>query len=110
MGWQSILFDEAEGVATLTLSRPERLNALTAEMHEEIAEVMARVESASAIRALLITGAGRGFCAGQDLAHRRPGADGAPSAGNAIERYYNPLARRLRALPKPVIAAVNGVA
>lgn len=112
MAWETIRLETAEGVATLVLDRPARLNSFTAAMHEEIVEALATVEGDGAIRALLVTGAGRAFSAGQDLTDRWPAsADGAaPSAGEALERYYNPLIRRLRALPKPAIAAVNGVA
>lgn len=111
MTWQTILFDVADGVATLTLNRPDRLNSFVPEMHEEIAAVLGKVESDAAIRALLITGAGRGFCAGQDLNLRRSAdAGGSFDAGDSIDRYYNPLVRRLKALPKPVVAAVNGPA
>jgi len=111
MNWQTILFEVAEnGVALLTLNRPERLNSFTTAMHEEVSQALGRVEGETAIRALLITGAGRGFCAGQDLNLREATLGGDFDAGAAIERYYNPLVRRLRALKKPVIAAVNGPA
>jgi len=111
MNWQTILFEVAEnGVALLTLNRPERLNSFTTAMHEEVSQALGRVEGETAIRALLITGAGRGFCAGQDLNLREAALGGDFDAGAAIERYYNPLVRRLRALKKPVIAAVNGPA
>src|SRR5690242_9271928 len=110
MAWETIVFESSEGVATLTLSRPDRLNSLNAQMHEEIAAVLGTVESDVGIRALLITGAGRGFCAGQDLNLRDAGTIGDFDAGAALERYYNPLIRRLRALAKPIIAAVNGPA
>ncbi|HWI29632.1 MAG TPA: 2-(1,2-epoxy-1,2-dihydrophenyl)acetyl-CoA isomerase PaaG [Stellaceae bacterium] len=110
MGFARILFEEADGVATLTLNRPDRLNSLTAEMHEEIAKAIGVVESDPAIRALLVTGAGRGFCAGQDLNLSEAAAGGEFDAGAAIDRYYNPLVRRLKALKKPIIAAVNGPA
>jgi 2-(1,2-epoxy-1,2-dihydrophenyl)acetyl-CoA isomerase len=111
MAWQTILFDVADdGVALLTLNRPDRLNSFNVAMHEEVAQAVARVETEKAIRALLLTGAGRGFCAGQDLNLREASTGGDFDAGAAIERYYNPLVRRLRALKKPVIAAVNGTA
>jgi 2-(1,2-epoxy-1,2-dihydrophenyl)acetyl-CoA isomerase len=110
MAWETIIFEASEGVATLTLNRPDRLNSLNARMHEEIAAVLGSVESDPAIRALLVTGAGRGFCAGQDLNLRDAGATGDFDAGAALERYYNPLIRRLRALAKPIVAAVNGPA
>jgi 2-(1,2-epoxy-1,2-dihydrophenyl)acetyl-CoA isomerase len=110
MAWETIVFEASEGVATLTLSRPDRLNSFNDRMHEEIAAVLGTVESNAGIRALLITGAGRGFCAGQDLNLRDAGATGDFDAGAALERYYNPLIRRLRSLAKPIVAAVNGPA
>jgi len=110
MAWQTILFEVAEGVAGLTLNRPDRLNSFNAAMHEEVATALGSVESDPAIRALLITGAGRGFCAGQDLNLKEAASGGDFDAAAAIERYYNPLVRRLKALKKPVIAAVNGPA
>jgi 2-(1,2-epoxy-1,2-dihydrophenyl)acetyl-CoA isomerase len=111
MAFATILFDLADGVATLTFNRPDRLNSITEQMHQEIAAALGTVESDAAVRALLITGAGRGFCAGQDLNFRESlRASGEFDAGAALERYYNPLIRRLRALRKPVIAAVNGPA
>lgn len=110
MAYATILFELGDGVATLTLNRPERLNSFNTEMHEEVAAALATVESDAGIRALLLTGAGRGFCAGQDLNLREAAAGGEFDAGAAIDRYYNPLVRRLKALKKPVIAAVNGPA
>jgi 2-(1,2-epoxy-1,2-dihydrophenyl)acetyl-CoA isomerase len=110
MSYETIIFEAAEGVASLTLNRPDRLNSFNTRMHEEVAAVLGIVESDAAIRALLITGAGRGFCAGQDLNLREATASSDFDAGAAIDRYYNPLVRRLKALPKPVIAAVNGAA
>src|ERR1700739_2455405 len=98
MTWETIIFEASEGVATLTLNRPDRLNSLNARMHEEIASALGSVESDAAIRALLVTGAGRGSCAGQDLNLRDAGATGDFDAGAALERYYNPLIRQLRAL------------
>ena len=110
MGFATILFELDQGVATLTLNRPERLNSFNAAMHEEVATALATVEGDAGIRALLVTGAGRGFCAGQDLNLRDAASGGEFDAGAAIDRYYNPLVRRLKALRKPVIAAVNGPA
>jgi 2-(1,2-epoxy-1,2-dihydrophenyl)acetyl-CoA isomerase len=110
MGFATILFETGDGFATLTLNRPDRLNSFNSAMHEEVATALGTVERDPAIRALLITGAGRGFCAGQDLNLREASAGGDFDAGAAIDRYYNPLVRRLKALPKPVVAAVNGPA
>ncbi|HEX7968672.1 MAG TPA: 2-(1,2-epoxy-1,2-dihydrophenyl)acetyl-CoA isomerase PaaG [Stellaceae bacterium] len=110
MGWETITFEASDGVGTLTLNRPERLNSFNARMHEEVAAVLGTIERDAAIRALLLTGAGRGFCAGQDLNLRDAGNAADFDAGAALERYYNPLIRRLRSLKKPIVAAVNGPA
>ncbi len=111
MDYQHILFDLAEGVATLTLNRPERLNSFTVAMHQEVRDALTRVRDDPSARALVLTGAGRGFCAGQDLNDRAvtPGGQ-RPDLGESIDRFYKPLVLALRSLPKPVIAAVNGVA
>lgn len=106
-----ILSDVQNGVMTLTLNRPERLNSFNDEMHRQLAEALAQAERDDAIRCLLITGEGRAFCAGQDLNDRNVDPNGAaPDLGASVENFYNPLVRRLAKLPKPVIAAVNGVA
>jgi len=99
------------GVATLTLHRPDRLNSFTVAMHEEIQAALAHVRGDRAVRCLVLTGAGRGFCAGQDLSDRAvaPGQS-ANDLGMSIEKFYIPLVTALRKLPLPVIAAVNGVA
>lgn len=107
----SIRLETAGAVATLTLARPDTLNAFTDAMHREIAEALDIVETgggARRLRALLITGAGRAFCAGQDLAQRKDAAGA--DLGETLQRYYSPLILRLRALEMPVVAAVNGVA
>lgn len=111
MGFNSIEFDVNEGVATLTLNRPKALNSFTLEMHAEVREVMQQVINDASIRCLVLTGAGRGFCAGQDLGDRSVSTDGgAPDLGESVEKNYNPLIRSIMNLPKPVICAVNGVA
>jgi 2-(1,2-epoxy-1,2-dihydrophenyl)acetyl-CoA isomerase len=98
-------------VATLTLHRPDRLNSFTVAMHAEVRSALDQVATAPGVRCLVLTGAGRGFCAGQDLADRAvaPGGAGV-DLGASIEQYYKPLLLRLRSLPMPTIAAVNGVA
>ena len=111
MAYNTILFDMVGGVAKLTLNRPDRLNSFTGEMHDEVADALSRVEGGQDVRVLLLTGAGRGFCAGQDLSDRSvsPGGVGV-DLGASLEDRYNPLVRRLVALPVPVVCAVNGVA
>ena len=111
MAYQTILFEVDDGVARLTFNRPERLNSFTAQMHGEVAAALGEIERDVAIRTLLLTGAGRGFCAGQDLADRAVAPGDAPvDLGDSVERYYAPLVQRLAGLPKPVVCAVNGVA
>ncbi|WP_159872982.1 MULTISPECIES: 2-(1,2-epoxy-1,2-dihydrophenyl)acetyl-CoA isomerase PaaG [unclassified Raoultella] len=106
-----ILSTVEQGVMTITLNRPDRLNSFNDLMHQQLAECLTQAERDDSVRCLLITGAGRGFCAGQDLNDRNVDPNGpAPDLGLSVERFYNPLVRRLAALPKPVIAAVNGVA
>ncbi|WGL58201.1 2-(1,2-epoxy-1,2-dihydrophenyl)acetyl-CoA isomerase PaaG [Kluyvera intermedia] len=106
-----ILSDIDQGVMTITLNRPDRLNSFNDAMHQQLSDCLKQAERDETIRCLLITGAGRGFCAGQDLNDRNVDPSGpAPDLGMSVERFYNPLVRRLAALPKPVICAVNGVA
>jgi 2-(1,2-epoxy-1,2-dihydrophenyl)acetyl-CoA isomerase len=107
MAFSTITLAIEENVATVTLNRPDRLNSFTETMHEDLRGAIAEVKSGG-VRALLITGAGRGFCAGQDLTDRAN--NGNADAGSSLERNYNPLVKSLRDLEMPVIAAVNGVA
>jgi 2-(1,2-epoxy-1,2-dihydrophenyl)acetyl-CoA isomerase len=94
----------------LTLDRPDKLNSFTEAMHAELMAALVDAEADPACRALLLTGAGRGFCAGQDLGDRVMGDGAPPDLGDTLERLYNPLIRKLRALRMPVVCAVNGVA
>ncbi len=110
MSEQPILYTCEHNVARITLNRPDRMNAFTTLMHEAMRVAMARVVSDGA-RCLVISGAGRGFCAGQDLNDRAVSAGQAPvDLGQSMEQNYAPLVRSIRELPMPVIAAVNGVA
>lgn len=111
MSFEHILFTIEQGVATLTLNRPAQLNSFNAQMHKEVREALKQLRQSPGARCLLITGNGRGFCAGQDLSDRNvaPGA-AMPDLGESIEKNYNPLIRTLRDLPMPVVCAVNGVA
>ena len=111
MNYDSIQFKAEGGVAILTLNRPDRLNSFTRAMHLEVRDALARVQADQSVRVLVLTGAGRGFCAGQDLADRAVDP-GAPSVdlGASVEEFYAPLVLTLKNLPMPVICAVNGVA
>jgi 2-(1,2-epoxy-1,2-dihydrophenyl)acetyl-CoA isomerase len=107
----SVLYEARQGVARITLNRPDVLNSFDAAMSRRLQEILAEVGTDRAVRALYLTGAGRAFCAGQDL------AEAAPREGKGVEDFathvrdlYNPLVVALRRLPKPVVAGVNGVA
>lgn len=111
MSFDYIDFQIAEGVARITLNRPDNLNSFNRAMARELHAVLASVASDASVRAVLLTGAGRGFCAGQDLVEvlPKPG-ESAPILGETVEATYNPIIRGLRHLEKPVVCAVNGVA
>lgn len=111
MIYESILFDVSGAIARITLNRPDKLNSFTSAMHEEVRDALAQLAKVDGVRVLLLTGAGRGFCAGQDLSDHAVSSQGeAVDLGASIERYYAPLVLALRALPIPVVCAVNGVA
>ena len=107
MAYETILLDKADGIARITLNRPDRLNSFTRAMH---AELQAALDEAKDARVVILTGAGRGFCAGQDLNDRAVAPGQAVDLGETVEESWNPLIRRLTSLPQPVIAKVNGVA
>jgi 2-(1,2-epoxy-1,2-dihydrophenyl)acetyl-CoA isomerase len=106
--YDTIIFEQSDGIARVTLNRPDRLNSFTAHMHEELRDALDRAEDA---RVVILTGAGRAFCAGQDLNDRAVAAGEHPvDLGVTVETGWNPLIKRLTAMPQPVIARVNGVA
>jgi 2-(1,2-epoxy-1,2-dihydrophenyl)acetyl-CoA isomerase len=107
MVYETIEYTLENGIARLTLNRPDRLNSFTIQMHEEVADALGQLSDA---RVLVLTGAGRGFCAGQDLNDRAVAPGASVDLGESVEKRYNPLIRRLTSLPMPVIARVNGVA
>jgi 2-(1,2-epoxy-1,2-dihydrophenyl)acetyl-CoA isomerase len=111
MSYHFIAVDVSEGVLTLTLNRPDVLNSFTRAMALEVQQALQLAADDASIRAVLLTGAGRGFCAGQDLAEALPSGDGPmPDIGEFVRSNYNPIIRAIRTLEKPVVCAVNGVA
>jgi 2-(1,2-epoxy-1,2-dihydrophenyl)acetyl-CoA isomerase len=107
MAEKTILFEQSHGIARITLNRPDRLNSFTKAMHAELRDALANLGDA---RVVIVTGAGRGFCAGQDLNDRAVAPGEAVDLGETVEESWNPLVRALSTLPQPVIARVNGVA
>lgn len=108
---QTVLVDSADGIARLTLNRPDKLNAFDADMHDALYAAFDRAGRDDGVRAILLTGAGRAFCAGQDLGDVDPRqAAGEPDLGVILETRYNPLVRLIRGTAKPIVCAVNGVA
>lgn len=112
MSYETILYQQDGGILTITLNRPDKLNAITDVMLGELGDAFKAAEKDKAARVVILTGAGRGFCPGQDLASAKErGADsGNLDYGHHLRETYNPLIQRMRELPKPVIAAINGVA
>jgi len=109
--FETVRLEVADGVATLTLNRPDRLNSFTTAMHGEVRAAIDQAVGNPAVRCFVLTGAGRGFCAGQDLSDRAVAPGDAPvDLGASIENHYKPLLMRLRGLDMPTICAVNGVA
>jgi 2-(1,2-epoxy-1,2-dihydrophenyl)acetyl-CoA isomerase len=110
--YRNILYEAVNGIATLTLNRPEKLNAYTVEMGDEIVDAFAQARADAGVRAVIWTGAGRGFCAGVDLDALRALQAGAPAGGRRLgeEDFLRVLPLELLEFPKPVIAAVNGPA
>lgn len=111
MTYETILFQNEAGIARITLNRPDRLNSFTVAMHTELRDALGKVKADPTVRVLLLTGAGRGFCAGQDLSDRAvaPG-EKAVDLGETVAQWWAPLVKTLRLLPLPVVVAVNGVA
>lgn len=111
MSYENLLFQNEAGIARITLNRPDRLNSFTMAMHAELRDALDKVRADQSVRVLLLTGAGRGFCAGQDLSDRAVAPGAKPvDLGEAVETWWAPLVKTLRTLPLPVVCAVNGVA
>jgi len=110
MAFEHILYEVDQGVAAITLNRPDVLNSFNGAMALEVRQAFSAASADSTARAVLLTGAGRAFCAGQDLAEVMPKEGPAPDLGDIVARGYNPIVRTIRQLDKPVVCAVNGVA
>lgn len=104
--YQSIIFEKTEGIAWIKLNRPAKLNAFTLEMQKEIHSALIKCKNDDEVRAIIITGEGRGFCSGQDLSSFGKSVN----LGNFLREYYNPMIEEMASLEKPIIAAINGVA
>lgn len=107
---RTIVLESDSGVARLTLNRPDKLNSFTRAMHAELRDALSTIETDTAIRAVVLAGAGRGFCAGQDLADLSFEPGRMTDLGALIHDNFNPLIRRLQACPKPMVAKVRGIA
>ena len=109
MAYETVLLEQSGPIARITLNRPDKLNSFNTAMHQEVRSALRSVEHNA--RVIVLTGAGRGFCAGQDLGERSMGSDGhAVDLGVTVETAWNPLIRRIVEMPQPIIARVNGVA
>jgi len=110
MSEKTLLEETAGGVTTLTLNRPDKLNAFNRTVSGELVAALARIRGDDSVRAVILTGAGRAFCAGQDLAEAVPKGEENPDLGAIVKAVYTPVVRGIRTLEKPVVCAVNGVA
>jgi 2-(1,2-epoxy-1,2-dihydrophenyl)acetyl-CoA isomerase len=110
MAYEKILLTRDDGLATLTFNAPDRLNAVSRRMIAEIKTCWEELAADDTVRAVLITGAGRGFCAGADLADPDREASATADSGAALDKFFNPVIRLMRTIPKPIVSAVNGVA
>src|SRR3954467_401203 len=110
MAEKTLLIETNGGVATLTLNRPDKLNAFNRALSGELVAALGSLAKDDKVRAILLTGAGRAFCAGQDLAEAIPKGDANPDLGAIVKAVYTPVIRGIRTIEKPVVAAVNGVA
>jgi enoyl-CoA hydratase/carnithine racemase len=107
---ETVLYDLTDGVATITLNRPDAMNSLTVQAKVALRDAVRRAAADPAVRAVILTGAGRAFCAGQDLREHRDNLTAGRGLDGTVRDHYNPIVRTIVTMPKPVVAAVNGVA
>ncbi|NVJ92338.1 MAG: enoyl-CoA hydratase/isomerase family protein, partial [Methylocystaceae bacterium] len=111
MSFETILFEKKDGYGKITLNRPDVLNSFNETMHKELRDALLSCQKDETVRAILLTAAGRGFCAGQDLGDRAVSGDSGPrDLSETIDKFYNPLVRLIQSIEKPIVCAVNGVA
>lgn len=110
MSFDTLEFSIEKNLARITLNRPDKLNSFNGTMHSEMREALKSIKKDKSVRCLLLTGNGRGFCAGQDLSERKFDKGEQPDLGATLDKYYNPMLRSLQAFPFPVVCAVNGIA
>jgi 2-(1,2-epoxy-1,2-dihydrophenyl)acetyl-CoA isomerase len=108
--YEQIKYESKDGILTITLNRPDKLNAFTGKMLSELLDAMDRADRDDDVRAIVFTGAGRGFCAGADLSDPDRDRSETADSGSALDKFFNPVIRLMRSVPKPVVAAVNGPA
>ena len=110
MTYNTIIVGKADGLATITLNAPDKLNAVSRKMIAELKQCWEELAADNAVRAVLLTGAGRGFCAGADLSDPDRQNSAMSDSGSALEKFFNPTIKLMRSIPKPIVSAVNGVA
>jgi 2-(1,2-epoxy-1,2-dihydrophenyl)acetyl-CoA isomerase len=110
MAYETIKYEVEDQILTITLNRPDKLNAFNGTMQQELIDAFDAADKDDNVRANIVTGAGRGFCAGADLADPDREASATADSGAALDKFFNPVMRAMRALPKPIVSAVNGVA
>ena len=110
MTYNTIIVAKSDGLATITLNAPDKLNAVSRKMIAELKQCWEELAADNAVRAVLLTGAGRGFCAGADLSDPDRQNSAMSDSGSALEKFFNPTIKLMRSIPKPIVSAVNGVA
>src|SRR5215204_616830 len=108
MAYETILYETADGVATITLNRPENYNAMTAQMYDDLLDAFKQISRDNAVRVVVLTGAGKGFCSGADLMQMQGRLQEQIELGDVLRHGLNRIALTIHQLEKPVICAING--